>query len=99
MQTFLYLPANGIIQGMRPLIGYNYGAGEQKRVKEIYNIVLCMSSVIMVLGTIICLLIPGQLINLFCGYTNKIQFGSCFFVKSKKLSANANTNRAHKVDN
>ncbi len=28
LQTFLYLPANGIIQGMRPLIGYNYGAGE-----------------------------------------------------------------------
>ena len=32
LQTFLYLPANGIIQGMRPLIGYNYGAGEHKRV-------------------------------------------------------------------
>ena len=65
LQTFLYLPANGIIQGMRPLIGYNYGAGEYKRVKQIYNIVLCMSSMIMVLGTIICLLIPGQLIGLF----------------------------------
>ena len=65
LQTFLYLPANGIIQGMRPLIGYNYGAGEYKRVKQIYNIVLCMSSMIMILGTIICLLIPGQLIGLF----------------------------------
>ncbi len=65
LQTFLYLPANGVIQGMRPLIGYNYGAGEYKRVKQIYNIVLCMSSMIMVLGTIICLLIPGQLIGLF----------------------------------
>ena len=28
LQTFLYLPANGIVQGMRPLIGYNYGAKE-----------------------------------------------------------------------
>ena len=27
LQTFVYLPANGIVQGMRPLIGYNYGAG------------------------------------------------------------------------
>ena len=27
LQTFIYLPANGIVQGMRPLIGYNYGAG------------------------------------------------------------------------
>ena len=75
LQTFLYLPANGIIQGMRPLIGYNYGAGEQKRVKEIYNIVLCMSSVIMVLGTIICLLIPGQLINLFTHAPETIHTG------------------------
>ena len=75
LQTFLYLPANGIIQGMRPLIGYNYGAGEQKRVKEIYNIVLFMSSVIMVLGTIICLLIPGQLINLFTHVPETIHTG------------------------
>ena len=75
LQTFLYLPANGIIQGMRPLIGYNYGAGEQKRVKEIYNIVLCMSSVIMVLGTIICLLIPSQLINLFTHVPETIHTG------------------------
>lgn len=34
LQTFLYLPANGIIQGMRPIIGYNYGAREMKRVKR-----------------------------------------------------------------
>lgn len=72
LQTFLYLPANGIIQGMRPLIGYNYGAGEYKRVKQIYNIVLCMSSMIMVLGTIICLLIPGQLIGLFTNVSETI---------------------------
>ncbi len=25
LQTFIYLSANGIIQGIRPLIGYNYG--------------------------------------------------------------------------
>ena len=36
LQTFLYLPANGVIQGMRPLIGYNYGAGEKKRVHQIF---------------------------------------------------------------
>lgn len=65
LQTFLYLPANGIIQGMRPLIGYNYGAGEHGRVKRIYDIVLCMSGVIMVAGTIICLAVPGPLMELF----------------------------------
>lgn len=34
LQTFLYLPAGGIVQGMRPLISYNYGAGEHGRVKR-----------------------------------------------------------------
>lgn len=34
LQTFIYLPANGIIQGMRPIMSYNFGAGEHKRVKE-----------------------------------------------------------------
>lgn len=65
LQTFLYLPANGIVQGMRPVIGYNFGAGEQNRVKKIYGVTLCMNGIIMVLGTVVCLLVPGQLISLF----------------------------------
>ena len=36
LQTFIYLTANGIVQGMRPIIGFNYGAGEHKRVRKIY---------------------------------------------------------------
>ena len=65
LQTFLYLPASGIVQGMRPVIGYNYGAGEHKRVKKIYFVTLGMSGVIMLIGTIICLTTPGQLIGMF----------------------------------
>ena len=75
LQTFIYLPANGIIQGMRPLIGYNYGAGENKRVSQIYKIVLCMSGIITVLGTVICLLIPDQLMGLFTHTKATIQAG------------------------
>lgn len=65
LQTFLYLPANGIIQGMRPLVGYNYGAGEHKRVSQLYRDVLLTSGIIMILGTAICLAIPGELMSLF----------------------------------
>ena len=75
LQTFVYLPANGIVQGMRPLIGYNYGAGEHQRVSQIFKIVLCMSSIIMVFGTVICLLIPGQLMGLFTHTEATIQAG------------------------
>ena len=86
LQTFLYLPASGIVQGMRPVIGYNYGAGEHKRVKKIYFVTLCMSGVIMLIGTIICLTVPGQLIGMFttnccrqnCPSDHLRRF-SCFF--------------------
>lgn len=65
LQTFLYLPANGIVQGMRPLIGYNFGAGEMKRVGKIYKIALILTAVIMAAGTVLCWTIPSQLIGLF----------------------------------
>lgn len=75
LQTFLYLPANGLIQGMRPIIGYNYGAGEKTRVKQIYHTTLALNSIIMIFGTIICLIIPGQLMGLFSTSPKTIHAG------------------------
>lgn len=76
LQTFLYLPANGIVQGMRPLIGYNYGAGEHDRVKQIYRLVLIMCAMIMMLGTVICLLVPDLLMSLFTVTQETIEAGA-----------------------
>lgn len=64
LQTFLYLPANGIIQGMRPIIGYNYGAREMKRVKKIYDTTLAMTAAMMLAGTLGCLFAAKPLIAL-----------------------------------
>ena len=60
---------------MRPLIGYNYGAGEQKRVKKIYEITLAMSAVIMALGTILCLVASRGLMELFTENAETIAAG------------------------
>ena len=76
LQTLLYLPANGIVQCMRPLIGYNYGAGEHDRVKQIYRLVLIMCAMIMMLGTVICLLVPDLLMSLFTGTQETIEAGA-----------------------
>ncbi len=75
LQTFLYLPANGIVQGMRPVISYNYGAKEHRRVRDIYRVAMTMSGVIMIAGTVICLLIPGPLMGLFTSTPSTIQAG------------------------
>lgn len=65
LQTFLYLPANGIIQGMRPLVGYNYGAGEHGRVKKIFLTGLWLTAAILAVGTVLCLAFPAELMGLF----------------------------------
>ena len=75
LQTFLYLPASGVVQGMRPLIGYNYGAKEHGRVQALYNATLCASGVIMAFGTVVCLLWAEPLIGLFADQPATIQAG------------------------
>lgn len=75
LQTFLYLPANGIIQGMRPLIGYNYGAGETKRVHRLFADTLYLSLGIMLFGTVFCQLFPDSLIALFSSNPETIHAG------------------------
>ena len=75
LQTFLYLPANGIVQGMRPLVGYNYGAKEHGRVAKLYNLTLSLSAAIMAVGTVLCLTLSGQLIGLFSSSPETISIG------------------------
>lgn len=76
LQTFLYLTANGVIQGMRPLIGYNYGVGEKKRVRKIYITSLILVLIVMAVGTVICLVIPNYLIGMFTTETNTVKAGA-----------------------
>lgn len=76
LQTFLYLTANGIVQGIRPLVGYNYGAGEEQRVRKIYRTALTLAAVIMAFGTVICVLFPNQLFGLFTENAATVQMGA-----------------------
>lgn len=65
LQSFLYLPANGIIQGIRPIVGYNYGAEEYGRVRKTSYITLILCAAIMAVGTILCLTAPNILMGMF----------------------------------
>ncbi len=75
LQTFIYLTANGIIQGIRPLVGYNYGAGEYSRVQKIYQTTLKLTMAVMLVGTVLSWSIPQNLIGLFTENTETIQTG------------------------
>lgn len=89
LQTFIYLTANGIVQGIRPIIGYNYGAKEYGRVKEIFATALKLTLGVMAAGTVICLLFSDALIGLFTANSDTIRSGetalriiSCGFIVS-----------------
>lgn len=75
LQTFLYLPASGFVQGMRPVIGYNYGAGDMGRVKRIFTVVLIMCAVIMLAGTILSAAFPASLVGIFTENPDTIRIG------------------------
>lgn len=75
LQTFIYLSANGIIQGIRPLMSYNYGAKENKRVQKIFLTTLCLTASVMIVGVFLSMLIPRQMIALFTENTQTVQIG------------------------
>ena len=75
LQTFLYLTANGVVQGMRPVLSFNYGAGEHKRVRNIFICSLSIIGIVMTLGTILCLIAPDRLIGIFSSNPDTIAIG------------------------
>lgn len=65
LQTFLYLPTNGIIQGMRPLMGYNFGARCYDRVRQLYGATLLLNGLILAGGMVVCWTVPDVLMGWF----------------------------------
>lgn len=76
LQTFIYLTANGIVQGIRPIIGYNYGAGEYPRIRQVVRTALALAAAVMALGMIICLVFAGPLTGLFTDNPQTIAAGA-----------------------
>lgn len=65
LQTFIYMPANGIVQGMRPILGYNYGAGRPERVRKTIQYSLAAAAVLMLVGTVLSMAVPGPILQMF----------------------------------
>ncbi len=79
LQTFLYLPANGFVQGLRPLVGYNFGAGERERVRKLFRLTLGMCAILMAAGTVICLVAAKGLVGLYSTNPETIAVGTVAF--------------------
>lgn len=65
LQNFLLMPMNGLGQAAIPIVGFNYGAGNANRIKELWKILIPVGIIFSITATVIFLLIPGQLLSLF----------------------------------
>ncbi len=75
LQSFIYLPANGIVQGMRPIISYNYGAGRPDRVRRTIRLSLLGTAALMAVGTAASWAIPEPILSLFDAEPNLMAAG------------------------
>ena len=62
---FLFMPLFGIVQGMQPIVGYNYGAKKFERVKETVRLSIIATTIFATISTLFGELFPGHIMRLF----------------------------------
>ena len=65
LNSFIFMPVFGMNNGVVPIVAYNYGAQNRKRMVETIKRGALYASCIMVLGTILFWAIPGPLLKIF----------------------------------
>ena len=65
VRELVMLPVMGISSGSQPILGFNYGAGKNDRVKEGIRFMTLIGSVYTVLAWLLVILLPQQLIHIF----------------------------------
>ncbi|MBU1239364.1 MATE family efflux transporter [Myxococcota bacterium] len=62
---FLFMPMFGIMQGLQPIVGFNYGAKKPARIRAVVRLAAIWATAICLVGTAVLLLFSEQLIGLF----------------------------------
>ena len=64
---FCIFPLIGINQGIQPIVGYNYGAKNYRRVMDTYFFAVFLTSVLTITAAIVLQSFPRQIVSLFNG--------------------------------
>lgn len=65
LQSFVFMPVFGLNQGLLPIIGYNYGARNRKRMMQAVRYGTCIAGCVMAAGMAVFCAFPNQLLGLF----------------------------------
>lgn len=63
--SLIFMPTFGITQGVQPLVGYNYGARNYRRVRQFFWTAVGAATVVMLCGWTASQLFPRQILRLF----------------------------------
>jgi putative MATE family efflux protein len=75
LQNFLFMPMNGLGQAAIPIVGFSYGAKNQKRIKEAIFTVVPIGAVIALVATVIFMIFPARLLGLFSASSEMLSIG------------------------
>lgn len=75
LQSFLFMPMNGLGQGALPIVGFNTGAKNWKRVKETSRVALGLAAMIAFVGILVFECVPGVLLSFFQAGDEMLQIG------------------------
>ena len=75
LQNFLFMPMNGLGQACLPIIGFNYGAKNSIRIKETVKTAVIWGIGIGLVGTLLFMTLPKQLLSLFNASTDLLALG------------------------
>lgn len=75
LQSFVFMPVFGLNNGMIPIIAYNYGARQKKRIMDTIRLSVATAVCIMLVGLAIFQLFPGQLLSLFNASQHMLEIG------------------------
>ena len=76
LQTFFFIPLMGLQQVIVPVISFNYGVHDNKRVNDTLRYSILISCGVMALGTFIFMAFPKELISIFAGSTSIVNIGT-----------------------
>lgn len=75
LQSFLFMPMNGLGQGSLPIVGYNFGARNPERVRQTCRTTRTVAACIGLIGTVVFLVFTRQLLALFSASEEMIALG------------------------
>lgn len=75
VQSFVFMPVFGLNNGMVPIVAYNYGAGNRKRVKHVAKLSIIYAVSIMMVGLLVFQIFPDKLLAMFNASENMLTIG------------------------